>query len=154
MGASAQVVSRRLDQAFTDGTRSMDTKPLRVRWLWAAYLALLAVMSIVGVYPYVTISGPPHPFQVIQVAVDLLVLYGLFGFVVRRPIRRVAFRVVFVIVAAFLCVRSVVVLSLVGPIVFPWYGDVESFVSLTLLLGVPLQLLNAFALGQYATKSQ
>ena len=149
--------ARTLDQAITDGTGSMDTKPPRVRWVWAAYLALLAVLFVVGVYPYFIVSGQlfSHPFQVMQTAVDLLVLYGFFGFVVRRPIRSVALRVVFISVAAFLCVRAVVVLSVVGPIIFPWHGDTESFLSLTLLLsGAPLQLLNAFVLWQYATKSQ
>ena len=144
--------ARTLDQAITDGTGSMDTKPPRVRWLWAAYLALLAVLFVGGVYPYFTMSGPPRPFLVFQTAVDLLVMYGLFGFVVRRPIRQVALRLAFIIVGAFLCVRVVVVLYNVGPIVFPWHGDAESFVSLTLLLGAPLVLLPAaLALWQYAT---
>ena len=149
--------ARTLDQAITDGTGSIDTKPPRVRWLWAAYLALLAVLFVVGVYPYFIVSGQlfSHPFQVMQTAVDLLVLYGFFGFVVRRPIRSVALRVVFLSVGAFLCVRAFVVLSLVGPIIFPWHGDTESFISLLLLIsGGPLQLLNAFVLWQYATKSQ
>ena len=130
----------------------MDTKPVRIRRLWAAYLALLAVLFVVGVYPYFIVSGQlfSHPFQVMQTAVDLLVLYGFFGFVVRRPIRQVALRLAFIIVGAFLCVRVVVVLYNVGPIVFPWHGDAESFVSL--LLGAPLVLLPAaLALWQYAT---
>jgi len=47
-----------------------------------------------------------------------------------------------------------VVLYFVGPILLPWRGDTESFISLTLLLSVPLLLLAAFALWQYATKSR
>jgi hypothetical protein len=114
-------------------------------------------MFVVGVYPYFIVSGAlfSHPFQIFQTAVDLLVLYGFFGFVVRRPFRWIPLRVVFICVAAFLCARAVVVLSLVGPIIFPWHGDSESIISLTLLLsGGLLQLLNGFVLWQYATKSQ
>src|SRR5262245_17378601 len=119
----------------------------------AAYLVLCAVLFVVGIYPYLTFSGPPHPFQMVQVAVDLLVMYGLFGFVVQKPIRYIALRALFIMVVAILCVRAVVVLYLVGPILLPWRGDRESFVSLLVLLGVPLQLLTAFALWQYASGS-
>jgi hypothetical protein len=136
-----------------DGTDSVDIKPVRIRWYWGAYLGLLIVMFVVGVYPYFVVTGPPHAFRVAQTVVDLLVLYGLFGFVVRKPIRRRALRVVFIIVAALLCVRALVVLFVVGPILFPWIGDTESFVTLLILLGTPLLLLNAFVLWQYATKS-
>jgi hypothetical protein len=132
---------------------SMAANTARVRRFWAAYLALCAAFFIVGVYPYLTVSGPPHPFQMVQVAVDLLAMYGLFGFVVRKPIRHIALRAFFIIVAAVLCVRAVVVLYVVGPILLPWRADIESFISLTLLLGVPLQLLTAFALWRYATDS-
>jgi hypothetical protein len=134
----------------------MGTKTVRIRRLWAAYLAVYAVLVGVGVYPYLTnprltMGGPPRPFQVMQTAVDILVMYGLFGLVVRRSIRQVALRVALIIVAAFLCVRVVVVLYVLGPFVptiFPWRGDAESFISITLLLGVPLQLPAAFALWQ------
>jgi len=131
----------------------MQANIVGIRGFWAAYLALYAALFIAGVYPYL-LSGPPHPFQVFQTAVDLSVMYGLFGFVVRKPIRHVALRVFFIIVAAVLCVRAVVVLYFVGPILLPWRGDTESFISLTLLLSVPLLLLGASALWQYATKSR
>jgi hypothetical protein len=129
----------------------MPANTARIRKFWAAYLVLCAAFFVVGIYPYLTFSGPPHPFQMAQVAVDLLVMYGLFGFVVQKPIRYIALRALFIIVVAVLCVRAVVVLYLVGPMLLPWHGDTESFVSLTLLLGVPLQLLAAFALWQYAS---
>src|SRR5262245_27055749 len=132
---------------------SMAVNTARVRGFWAAYLALYAAFFIAGVYPYLAVTGPPHPFQLVQVAVDLLVMYGLFGFVLRKPIRHIALRAVFIIVAAVLCVRVVMVLYVVGPILLPWRGDIESFISLTLLLGVPLQLFAAFALWRYATDS-
>lgn len=132
----------------------MHTNVAEIRRFWAAYLALYAVLFVVGVYPYLTMGGWPHPFQVIHTAVDLLAMYGLFGFVVRKPKRHVVLRVLFVIVALVMCVRAVAVLYVVGPILLPWVGDRESFVSLILLLGVPFQLLGAFALWQYATKSQ
>ena len=134
---------------------AMDTKPVRIRWFWAAYLALLAVFFVWGIYPYLanprlTMGGGPRPFQVFQTVVDLLVMYGLFGFVLRRPIRQIALRVVFIIVAAFLCVRVGVIFYIFDP----WRGDAESFNSIALLLVAPLTLLPAaFALWQYATKS-
>ena len=131
----------------------MATGTDRVRGFWSAYLTLYVAFFIVGVYPYLTVTGPPHPFQMVQVAVDLLAMYGLFGFVVQKPIRHSALRTLFIIVAAVLCVRAVVVLYFVGPILLPWRADIESFVSLTLLLCVPLQLLAAFALWRYATNS-
>jgi hypothetical protein len=131
----------------------MQANFVGIRGFWAAYLALYAALFIAGVYPYLSLSGPPNPFQIFQTAVDLSVMYGLFGFVMRKPIRHVALRVFFIIVVAVLCVRAVVVLYFVGPILLPWRGDTESFISLTLLLSVPLLLLAAFALWQYATKS-
>jgi hypothetical protein len=131
----------------------MQAKLAGIRGFWAAYLALYAALFIGGLYPYLTVSGPPNPFQFIQTAVDLSVMYGLFCLVVRKPIQHVALRVFFIIVVAVLCMRAVVVFSLVGPILLPWRGDTESFVSLILLLGMSLQLLAAFALWKYATKS-
>jgi hypothetical protein len=122
-----------------------------MRRFWAAYLALCAVLFIVGVYPYLTFDGPPHPFQMAQVAVDLIAMYGLFGFVVQKPIRHTVLRALFIAVVAVYCVRAVVVLFVVGPILLPWRGDMESFISLMLLLGVLFQLLGAYALWQYAS---
>jgi hypothetical protein len=133
------------------GIASMPANTPRVRGFWAAYLALYAALFIMGVYPYLTLWGPPNPFQMAQTAVDLVVMYGLFGFVVQKPIRHIALRALFIIMVVVLCVRAVVVLYVVGPILFPWHGDKESFVSLTLLLGVPFQLLAVFALWQYAS---
>src|SRR5262245_40668389 len=130
---------------------SMPAKTARIRGFWAAYLALYVTLFLVGVYPYLTLSGPPHPFRMVQVAVDLLAMYGLFGFVVQKPLRHIALRALVIVVVAVLCVRAIVVLHVVGPILLPWRGDTESFVSLTLLLGAPLQLLAAFALWQYAS---
>jgi hypothetical protein len=136
-----------------DGMASMPADTARIRGFWAAYLALYAALFIVGVYPYLTLWGPPHPFQMVQVAVDLLVMYGLFGFVLQKPIRHIALRALFIILVAVLWARAVVGLYIVGPLLFPWHGDTESFVSLTLLLGIPLQLLATFALWQYASGS-
>src|SRR5262245_26742055 len=130
---------------------SMPANTARIRGFWAAYLALYVTLFLVGVYPYLIVSRPLHPFGIVQVAVDLLAMYGLFAFVVQKPLRHIMLRVLFIIVVAVLCVRAVVVLYLVGPLLLPWRGDRESFVSLTLLLGVPLQLLAAFALWQYAS---
>ena len=134
---------------------AMDSKPVRIRWFWAAYLALLAVFFVWGIYPYLanprlTMGGGPRPFQVFQTVVDLLVMYGLYGFVVRRPIRQIALRVVFIIVAAFLCVRVGVIFYIFDPL----RGDAESFNSIALLVVAPLTLLPAaFALWRYATTS-
>jgi hypothetical protein len=144
---------RMAGQAVTGGTGLMRTKTVGIRRLWAAYLALCAVMFVVGVYPYLTMNALPHPLLASQVAVDLFVMYGLFGFVVRRPIRSFALRVAFIVAVAILYVRALVVLVLVVPVTFPWRGDAESFTSLILLLGVPLQLLTAFALWRYGTTS-
>jgi hypothetical protein len=72
-----------LDHAVRDGRASMRTNTTGIRGFWAAYLAVYAAMFVLGVYPYFTKSGPPYPFQLIQTAVDLAVMYGLFGFVVR-----------------------------------------------------------------------
>jgi hypothetical protein len=80
-------------------------------------------------------------------------MYGFFGFIVQKPIRHIALRALFIILVAVLCARAVVVLYIVGPLLLPWHGDTESFVSLTSLLGMPLQLLAAFALWQYASVS-
>jgi len=131
----------------------MPANTARVRGFWAAYLALYAVLFIVGLYPHLTAGGPPYPFRLVPAAVDLLAMYGLFGFVLQKPIRHIVLRALLILVVAVLCARAVVVFYIAGPILLPWRGDTESFVSLTLLLGVPFQLLAAFALWQYASGS-
>jgi hypothetical protein len=131
---------------------SMRTKTVGIRRLWAAYLALYAVLFVVGAYSYLTMSELPLSFLVSKMAVELFMIYGLFGFVVRRPIRSVTLRVAFIIAAAILCGRAVLVLYVASPIFFPWHSDAGSFFSLTLT--VLLQLLAAFALGRYATTWQ
>jgi len=141
----ARSISTRRNREIELASQPLST--VRIRRLWAAYLAVYAVFFVLGAYfsltdPRLTIDAPARPFQVIPMAVDLLVMYGLFGFVTRRPIRQVALRVAFIVVAAFLCVRVAVVLYAFGPF------------SMTFLLGTPLQLPAAFALWVYATKSR
>lgn len=127
---------------------------MRIRKPWAVLLGLQVVAFIAGVYPYLTLGGRIHPFQVLQIGIDLIILWGLFGYVTRRPVKSFALRLLYFTLVAIILCRVILVIYLVAPGLSPWLGLREQYVSLVLLLSIPLALLTAFALWRYASESQ
>jgi hypothetical protein len=129
-----------------------------IRPFWAAFLAFYAALVIVTrIYPILSLSIPPSPDAIVKAAIHFSVMYGLFGFVVRKPIRHVALRVFFIIIAAILCATAALSLYVVWPSaltefrVAPWDS---AWLFLVMLLDAPVLFLAAFALGQYAIQSR
>ncbi len=125
--------------------------PLGIRKLWAVFLAWNALSFLLFSDPHFsTVDGPRH-FLIAQALVDLAALYALFGYVVHRPIRSLAFRILILVMVLIFGIRATLIIYSVGPILLPWRGDSESFVSAALLFyGVPCQLLMALALFRHA----
>jgi|CXWL01.1.fsa_nt_gi hypothetical protein len=121
--------------------------PLGIRKLWAVFLAWNALSFLLFSLPYFAMEGGPRPFLIAQALVDLAALYALVGYVVHRPIRSLAFRIVILVLVLIFAIRATLTVFVVGPILLPWRGDSESFVTASLLFyGVPCQLLMALAL--------
>jgi len=125
-----------------------------IRKPWAVLLAYCVVAFIVGLYPYFTIVRDIQPIQFIQAALDAAIIYGLYGYVFRKPIRNLALRLLYIVLVLVICTRAAAVIYFVGPNLSPWEGDREQYVSVFILLGIPIGLLAALGLWLYATKSQ
>src|SRR5262245_21054065 len=143
-----------------------------IRRFWAAFLALYAasfidniIYSVLNLSSLLSLSILPSPAEIVKTAIHLAihlsVIYGLFAFVVRKPIRHVALRVFFIIIVAVLCVQGALTLYFDGPTVLPWHTesrvlpwDSASWTFLVQLLDAPILFLAAFALGQYAVQSR
>lgn len=122
-----------------------------IRKLWAAFLAWNALSFLLFSLPYFATVDAPRPFLIAQALVDLVALYVLFGYVVHRPIRSLVFRIVILALVLIFAFRAMLTIFVVGPILLPWRGDSESFVTASLLFyGVPCQLLMALALFRHA----
>ena len=125
-----------------------------IRKPWAVILVWYVISFVVGIYPYLTLTSPIQPIQLIQLALDAAAIYGLFGYVVRKPIRSMALRLLYLALVLVFVVRIAVVLYFVTPNLHPWEGTREQFVSIFILSGVPFMLLAAVAMWRYATTSQ
>lgn len=113
-------------------------------------LAYCILAFVGGLYPYLTLTAAFHPLQLAQVVVDAVAIYGLAGFVLRRPVRLAGLRLLFRAIALVFVVRAVAVASLVSPNLFPWESTREQLVSLLLLATLPLMLLVAVALWRHS----
>ncbi|MFT4099771.1 MAG: hypothetical protein QM674_01825 [Burkholderiaceae bacterium] len=123
---------------------------LAVRKPAAVLLAIYALVVVAGIYPYLRFPGSIRPFQILQIAIDLLVVHGLYGYAARRRIRGIRWRVLYLVLAVVLGVRVAVVLYLLLPNLFPWFGTGEQLVSLVGVSLLPVMLLAAYALWRHA----
>ncbi|MFT3801048.1 MAG: hypothetical protein QM766_07490 [Burkholderiaceae bacterium] len=123
---------------------------LSVRKPAAVLLAVYAIVVVAGIYPYLRFPGSIGLFQILQIAIDLLVVHGLYGYATRRRIRGIRWRVLYLVLALVLCVRVAVVLYLLLPNLFPWFGTGEQLVSLIGFSLLPVMLLAAYALWRHA----
>lgn len=117
---------------------------------WAAWLVISACIALSGIYPFVVFGFLPEPIHMIDILVNFAAVYGLFRFVVRKPLHGPLARKFFLAVAAGLCLRAVWVAVAAGSIVFPWRGEPDQYAwAVTLLLNL-LSLLTVRALWLYA----
>ena len=128
----------------------MTRTPQRIRKAWAVLLAYCILTFVGGLYPYLTLTAAVRPAQLAQVAVDAVAIYGLAGFVLRRPVRQIALRLLFRVIALVFVARAVVVARLVSPNLTPWGSTREQLVSLLLIATLPLALLVAVALWRHS----
>lgn len=124
--------------------------PQGIRKRWAVLLAYCILAFVGGLYPYLTLTAAFHPLQLAQVVVDAVAIFGLAGFVLRRPGRSAGLRLLFRAIALVFVVRAVAVASLVSPNLIPWESTREQLVSLFLLATLPLMLLVAVALWRHS----
>ena len=127
---------------------------MSIRKPWAVLLGLNLVAFVVGLYPYFTLLESIHPFQVLQLVLDIAMLYGLFGYVTYKPINHLALRLLYLLLVPIIGLKVSFATYLVAPNLLPWVGHPEQYVSAGVLLVIPVALLTAFALWSYATKPQ
>ncbi len=123
-----------------------------VRKLWACLLFVNLVFFAVGLGPYLAMSKHIHPFQVGQILLDVVIIHGLYGYVVRRPISHQFLRLLYLVLVPVIGLRVVLVVYFVGPNLLPWVGASEQYVSWALVAPLPLAVLTAIALWRYATR--
>ncbi|MEY4563374.1 MAG: hypothetical protein RLZZ618_2651 [Pseudomonadota bacterium] len=121
---------------------------------WSVLLAYCVVSFMAGLYSYWVIERGMQPLSLVQLALDAVALYGLCGYVFRKPIRHFPLRLLYIALALVLCARAVAAVYAVAPNLSPWLGDREQYVSVLVVLSAALALLFALALWLYATKSQ
>jgi hypothetical protein len=133
------------------GTRP-DAGLIRIPW---AFLLGLNFVSFL-LWGYSSISRNFHPLELLLLLPDLIALSGLFGYVVRKPIRSQALRVTYLLLVPVLSLRAILVMFLAGKalVELPWAGHVEQYVSLVNLASTPLLAFTAIALWLYATSPQ
>jgi hypothetical protein len=127
---------------------------MRIRKAWAVLLGIYVISFIAGIFPYLRIFDSVHLFQILQIALDLVILYGLWGYVTYRPIKFFALRLLYLALVLIIGLRVMVVGYLFLPDLWPWGGDREQYISALLVLSLPLALLAAYALWSYAVKAQ
>jgi hypothetical protein len=125
-----------------------------IRKPWAALLAVYVLLFLFGLYPYLRMFGSINPIQLTVAFLDAVAIYGLFGFVMRNPIRSMTMRIIFLSLIPLLLIRLSAGAYFILPSVFPWIGFKQQYVSVFAVLGVLLGLPLVFALWQYTTKAQ
>ena len=132
----------------------MDMSQARVRKGWLLLWGVCVLFLAASVFLSMRAHGAVQPLQWLLGALDLIALYGLFGYAVRRPIRHLLLRLLYLVLSAGLVVRGALVLYTVAPLLLPWTGASEQYVSLAVVGGGSVMLLLALALALYATSAQ
>lgn len=135
------------------GTNTMSVSFSNIRKTWAGLLVCYTILFVLNLYPYLTTSSF-QAIRVMQVAVDAAAIYGLFGYVTRKPIRNLALRLLYFAVAIVIGLRAITAIYFFAPNLHPWEGTVEQYVSFFSLMLVPFILLVATALWFYAMDPQ
>jgi hypothetical protein len=126
-----------------------------IRKSWAVFFAFCIASLVVSAFTVVDPGGGLRYMMIVSTAVDLAGIYFLFGFVVRKPIPNMAIRLLVIILALLMFIRSIYVLYILAPNLLPWRGTPTQYEALAgMAVGVPFIFLLGLALWLYATKPQ
>jgi hypothetical protein len=130
---------RRVDE------RSPEPRPdvKSIRKLWAFLLGInIILLLLLG---YSSDVSNLHLIEILFLALDMIAIFGLYGYVVKKQIRSSALRVIYRFLSLLCGLRAILVIYLVARerVESPWTGQLEQYVSLVNLASTSLLALNA-----------